>query len=223
MNSENEVTKKLENNRKHDIQKNPILKTNDRKLHDKLTKVFLKQKIRRQALSTLNRYATSQVSQVELEDHEHMLQFRQEHLKPLLSVQNQSQVYKLELFPGEFVLDYSNNGRNLLLSGTSGQTALLDWKHKNLLCELQLKEPVRACKFMHLNFFALAQKNNCFIYDFQGLEVQQLDNVIEPMHLEYLPYHYLLTSLTKWGKLIFTDASIGQTVAEIKTKIQNVQ
>jgi U3 small nucleolar RNA-associated protein 7 len=60
------------------------------------------------------------------------------------------------------------------------------------------------------------------VYDFQGLEIHQMDNIIEPMHLEYLPYHYLLATVTKWGKLVFTDTSIGQTAAEIKTKIQNV-
>lgn len=203
-------------------QASTLLKTSDRKLKDKLSKVFLKQKIRKQALTTLNRYTTSDTPQIELESHEHMLQFKQEHLKPLVSLQNKNQMFKLDLTMGQYSLDYSNNGKHLLLSSEKGHTALLDWKHKNVLCEMQLNQKIEACKFMHLNFFALAQKNNCYIYDFQGLEIQHLDNIIEPLHLEYLPYHYLLVSISKRGKLVFTDASIGQTASELKSKIQNV-
>lgn len=200
-----------------------FLRTSDKKLKDKLSKAFLKQRIRRQALNTLQKYKTDEpIPSIELENHEHMLQFRQEHLKPLLSIQNSRQVYKLDLNPGDYQLDYTPNGRHLLLSNSTGHAALLDWKRKQLLCELNLREPITACKFTNLNFFALAQKTNAFIYDFQGLEIHHLDNVHEPIHLEYLPYHYLLVSMSRHGKLTFTDVSIGQTAAEVKTKIQDV-
>lgn len=49
-----------------------------------------------------------------------------------------------------------------------------------------------------------------------------MDNIHEPRQLEYLNYHFLLCSLSKWGKLTYTDVSIGKTVAELKTKIQEV-
>lgn len=39
------------------------------------------------------------------------------------------------------------------------------------------------------------------------------------MFIEYLPYHFLLTSITKRGKLIYTDCSTGEVKSEIKTKI----
>lgn len=201
-----------------------FLRTSDKKLKDKLSKAFLKQRIRRQALTALTKYRTDDAQPVvELEPHEHMLQFRQEHLKPVLSIQNASQVYRLDLTPGDYCLDYSTNGRHLLLANAAGHAAVLDWKRKDLLCELNLRERVSACKFMHLNFFALAQKNNTYVYDTQGLEIHHLDNVPEPLHLEYLPYHYLLVSLSRWGKLTFTDASIGQTVAEVKAKVHEVR
>jgi U3 small nucleolar RNA-associated protein 7 len=99
---------------------------------------------------------------------------------------------------------------------------MLDWKKKSLNAELQLNEHIYDCKFLHQGFFALAQKQNVYIYENQGLEVHQLDNIQEPRHLEYLPYHYLMVSITSRGKMIYTDVSIGQTAAEIKTKIQQV-
>lgn len=64
---------------------------------------------------------------------------------------------------------------------------------------------------------ATAQNDNAFIYDYQGLEAHQLNHIIEPQFLEYLRNHMCLVSLTKRGKLCYTDVSTGQIKAEIKT------
>ena len=73
---------------------------------------------------------------------------------------------------------------------------------------------------MHSNFVGIGQKNNLFIYNQEGLEVHDLTNIQEPIHLEYLPYHFLLACITQRGKLVYTDCSTGEVKAEIKTKIQ---
>ena len=41
---------------------------------------------------------------------------------------------------------------------------------------------------------------------------------LEPTLLDYLPYHFLLVSASKRGKLQYLDVSTGQVISEAKTK-----
>jgi U3 small nucleolar RNA-associated protein 7 len=41
---------------------------------------------------------------------------------------------------------------------------------------------------------------------------------LEPSHLEYLPYHFLLCSASKLGFIKYLDITNGKEVAECKTK-----
>lgn len=43
--------------------------------------------------------------------------------------------------------------------------------------------------------FAVAQKKYVHLYDGQGTEVQVLKEHVQPTHLNYLPYHFLLVSV----------------------------
>jgi len=43
-------------------------------------------------------------------------------------------------------------------------------------------------------------------------------DVIEPVKLDYLTYHFLLVSASRLGTLKYLDVSTGQFVAEAKTK-----
>ena len=65
---------------------------------------------------------------------------------------------------------------------------------------------------------AVAQKKHLFIYDSQGIELHQMRDYIEPAHLTYLPYHYLLACASKLGFIKYLDISTGQSIAECKTK-----
>jgi len=40
----------------------------------------------------------------------------------------------------------------------------------------------------------------------------------EPTKLEYLPYHFLLVSASRLGTIRWLDVSIGQLIAESRTK-----
>ncbi|EFQ99235.1 U3 small nucleolar RNA-associated protein 7 [Nannizzia gypsea CBS 118893] len=123
---------------------------------------------------------------------------------------------------GPYKADYTRNGRMLLLAGRKGHVATMDWREGKLGCELQLGETVRDARWLHNDqFFAVAQKKYVYIYDHAGVEIHCLNKHVEPTHLEFLPYHFLLASTGISGFLKYTDTSTGQLVAEIPTRKGN--
>ncbi|KAK8086280.1 hypothetical protein PG994_001254 [Apiospora phragmitis] len=63
----------------------------------------------------------------------------------------------------------------------------------------------------------VSQKNQVYIYDSHGVELHCLRKLQEVTHMDFLPYHYLLTTLGLTGWLKYTDVSTGQLVSEIRT------
>ena len=161
---------------------------------------------------------------LEADDNETTRQFRHKHITPLVSLQNSQQIYNLDLDFGDYKIDFSRNGQELLLAGSKGHIAQLEWKTKQLKSEFHVKEKISAVKFLqNTKFVAVGQSKCVYIYDDQGVELHQLGAMHEPSHLEYLPYHYLLAGVSKRGKLVYQDVSTGDIVAEIKTKTPNVR
>jgi hypothetical protein len=100
------------------------------------------------------------------------------------------------------------------LAGSKGHIAIMDWKKKNLKCEFNVKEKIRDIKFLHNEtLYAVAQMKYLYIYDNTGAEVHRLKTHPEPVHLEFLPYHFLLSTMSKEGLLTYQDVSTGQLVA----------
>ena len=145
---------------------------------------------------------------------------RQEELKKHVDVQTASQMFSLDLPQlGPYTLNFSRNGRHLLLGGKKGHVALIDSLRMDVVKELHLREAVRDVSFLHHEgMFAVAQKKYVYIYDNQGLELHCLRQHIDPMRLEFLPYHFLLASVGRAGWLKYTDVSTGQLVAEFGTR-----
>ncbi|KAG7881078.1 hypothetical protein KL925_003223 [Ogataea polymorpha] len=130
---------------------------------------------------------------------------------------------KLEEF-GPYTLDYSRNGRDLLIGGKKGHVASFDWRLGKLDCEMHLNETVHAVKYLHNNqYFAVAQKKYVFIYDKTGMELHRLKQHIDSTLLDFLPYHFLLTSAGNTGFLKYHDVSTGELVAEHRTKLGPTQ
>ncbi|KAF2712165.1 BING4CT-domain-containing protein [Pleomassaria siparia CBS 279.74] len=126
---------------------------------------------------------------------------------------------KLESF-GPYICDYTRNGRELLVAGRKGHVANMDWRSGKLGCELQLNETVRDAVWLHNNqSFAVAQKKSVYIYGRDGVEIHNLKNHIEATHLEFLPYHFLLASVSIAGVLRYTDTSTGQSLSSIPTHL----
>ena len=163
---------------------------------------------------------------------------RQDELKPELSIGTAKKGLELKLPDlGPYVVDYTRNGRSLLLAGRKGHVSTLDWTAGDLKCELQLGETVKDAKWLHNDqYFAVAQKKYVYIYDHAGVELHCLQKHIEVNHMQFLPYHFLLATVVSLhvhffnaisdrdtqgnaGYLKYTDTSTGATLTEIPTRL----
>jgi len=161
---------------------------------------------------------------IEAEEGEDLLRLRQKDLLPLVPIQNVNRAFDLDLIYGDYSIDYTRNGNFVAMAGSKGHIAVLDWKKKNLKTEFNVKDKIRDVKFLtNENMIAVAQKKYAYIYDGLGTELHRLKFHAEPLHLEYLPYHYLLVTLGKEGTLRYQDISTGEVVASHKTKVRESQ
>ncbi len=128
-------------------------------------------------------------------ENEKTLKISQDYLKENLPKYNIDNVFDLNLESGPYFVNFTKNGSHLLLAGEKGHVAMMDWREKNLECEVQVGEKIRSACFLHNDtMFAVAQRKKLFIYDRQGIEIHNLDYHPHPKYLEYLPYHFLLVS-----------------------------
>ncbi|KAI9357579.1 WD40-repeat-containing domain protein, partial [Zopfochytrium polystomum] len=150
---------------------------------------------------------------------ERTYKFTQEQIKEAVDLNTQAKIFDLRLPDfGPYTADYTRNGRHLVIGGRKGHVATMDWKTKKMGCELHLGETVRDVKWLHNEtLFAVAQKKFIYIYDNFGTEVHCLKEHLEPTHLDFLPYHFLLVSANGRGHLNYQDTSTGAMVVSMKT------
>lgn len=146
---------------------------------------------------------------------------RQDEIQQNVGIETAKKGFELKLEElGPYRADYTRNGRSLLLAGRKGHIATMDWRKGKLGCEIQLGETVRDARWLHNDqYFAVAQKKYVYIYDQNGVELHCLSKHVEPLYLEFLPYHFLLASAQMSGHLKYTDTSTGQMVAELPTRL----
>jgi U3 small nucleolar RNA-associated protein 7 len=133
---------------------------------------------------------------LEAEGLERTFKFTQDDIKPMLDSNTQSKAFDLQLPFGPYRIDYTRNGRNLLIGGRKGHVATFNWKTGKMGCELQLRETISDVQWLHNEtMFAVAQKKEVFLYDSTGAEIHRLSDHIEVNRLDFLPYHFLLVSI----------------------------
>ena len=167
-------------------------------------------------------FNTEDYGQITVEtERERTLKVTQSYLKENLPCQVANNIFDLRLtdFGPYGSLSVTKNGRHVLLGGNKGHLAMLDWKKKDLVVEFNAKERVNDVCFLQNNtMFAVAQSKYLHIYDNQGIEIHCMRDHLDPVLLDYLPYHFLLTTASKRGKLTYLDVSTGQVISEAKTK-----
>src|SRR5271156_994000 len=144
---------------------------------------------------------------------------RPDEMQKAVGVEQAKKAFHFKLDMGPYTVDYTRNGRSLLLAGRKGHIATCDWRAGKAGCELHLNETIRDAKWLHNDqYFAVAQKKYTYIYDHAGVEIHCLRKYVETSHLEFLPYHFLLAGIENSGFLRYTDTSTGQIVAEHPTR-----
>lgn len=150
---------------------------------------------------------TTALSQVEL---------KQRHLDE----QSAKHIYDLTLPYSPYGCKYDRSGRYSILYGQGGHVSLINAHQLSLHTEFNVQERIRDACFLHnFSLVAIAQTNHVYIYDDAGAEVHKLDDHQDPFAIEFLPYHWLLSSVGRPGLLKYQDTSTGQLVCKHRTKL----
>ncbi|ORZ24550.1 WD40-repeat-containing domain protein [Absidia repens] len=158
---------------------------------------------------------------LEAEGMEKTTNYTQDKLAKDADLNTASKVFSLDLPDfGPYSIDYTRNGRHLVIGGKKGHLAAFDWQSGRLHFETHVKETIRDVTWLHNEtMVAVAQKKYVFIYDHTGMEIHRMKNHIDVNKMEFLPYHYLLSTVGNAGYLKYHDTSTGDLVSEIRTKL----
>lgn len=86
---------------------------------------------------------TEEAGFLEPEGIEKTYQLSQRSLAKEVDISTTHKMFNLDLKFGPYALDYTRNGRHLLIGGRKGHVAAFDWQAGRLGCEMQLRETVR--------------------------------------------------------------------------------
>ncbi|CAH2314568.1 WD repeat-containing 46 [Pelobates cultripes] len=144
----------------------------------------------------------------------------QEDIAEAVDITSGSKHFKLVLNQfGPYRINYSGNGRKLLLAGHRGHVAAIDWQSKNLNSEMNVMETINDVRWLHThNMYAVAQLRWLHIYDSTGMELHCIKKFNDVLRMEFLRYHFLLATSSATGFLQYLDVSIGKEIVATNVK-----
>jgi len=164
---------------------------------------------------------TQDAGYLEAEGMEKTWRFKQDQLKKEVDVRTKQKMFSLDLDKfGPYALDFTLDGRYMLLGGRKGHISLMEWQKFKLETEFHVQETIRDVAFLHNQaMYAVAQKKYTYIYDNDGLELHCLRNHSDVNKLAFLPYHFLMVTVGMTGWLKYQDVSTGTIIAQHRTKL----
>ncbi|XP_077986763.1 WD repeat-containing protein 46-like [Glandiceps talaboti] len=212
-----EKVKKYSRGDKVDTKKETIQDMRHKRVLQQIEDTF-EEAVERAARSEL--LLTEDTGFLEADEGEETFKIAQTDIAAAVDIASAQKYFELTLNQfGPYQLDYTRNGRHLLLGGRKGHLAAIDWVTKNLTFEINVMETIRDVQWLHLEtMLAVAQKKWLYIYDNQGTELHCVKAFHEVLQMEFLPYHFLLATSSTTGFLQYLDTSIGQEVLTIATR-----
>lgn len=93
-------------------------------------------------------------------------------------------------------IDFSRNGRYLVIGGQKGNLFSCDFLDKKPFFDVQLPEQIRDVHYLQNEVItAVAHPKYVSLYDKQGIQIQVMKDHIDVNRLDYLPYHFLLCTI----------------------------
>lgn len=154
---------------------------------------------------------------LEAEGMERTYRFKQEEIAASVDIGVARKSFELTLDTyGPYSVDYNRNGRYMLLAGSKGHLAIVDWEGLRVSAEFHVRETIHDACFLHTSMmFAVAQKQYAYIYDHTGMQLHCLRNHVQPLALTFLPYHFLLASIGNAGFLKYQVCVIAHQLDEL--------
>ena len=197
------------------------------RIHNKREKTAITARVTRDTLLATSAAAHHIIEPSQLDpptlttDSRHTWQLSQSILRSAVDERTREKGFELSLDGGGgYRICYDRGGRHVLMGGAKGHIALLDWRAHRLLTEFDCREAVHDMCFLHsYEMYAVAQHNCIYLYDSTGLELHQLKQHNAARAVDFLPYHFLLTSIGEGGWLKYHDTSTGVLVSQHRTAL----
>ncbi|KAL0275973.1 UNVERIFIED_CONTAM: hypothetical protein PYX00_003665 [Menopon gallinae] len=185
-------------------------KVTRKKFNDKEKKVdfALEQAVRSELL------LTEDAGYLEAEEGEETCEISQSEIQDAVDPNSATKRFDLHLNDfGPYRMNYTRNGRFLLLGGGKGHVAAMDWISKKLKCEINVMESVHDVAWLHQEtLYSVAQKKWVYFYDNQGTEIHCVKQLNDVVRLVFLPYHFLLSTVSSSGFITWLDVTVGKII-----------
>lgn len=153
--------------------------------------------------------------EVDPDSHEKTYRLKQSDMvnRSMVDLNTAKNFFDFQLRFGPYRVDYSRNGRYLLLGGSKGHVAIMDCLQTQVKTEIQLQQEIHDVHYLHNeSMFAVAQQKYVYIYDYRGIEIHCMKEHKQTYRLDFLPYHYLLVTGASNGWIRWHDVSTGEYV-----------